>query len=97
MAYYAIDWYKQILSAYEFELHAGGKTRHPNNHIYFENGKPIYSIIQELKTAPLSELDEVVKNVAGSSVNEESFLVWKGDSDSNHFVFFLVLLYERGM
>ncbi|KAL6998315.1 hypothetical protein U1Q18_008440 [Sarracenia purpurea var. burkii] len=73
----------KILSAYEFELHAGGKTRHPNNHIYLENGKPIYSVIQELKTAPLSVLDDVIKNVAGSSVNEESFLVWKASLQQN--------------
>lgn len=69
-----------MLSAYEFEQHAGAKTRHPNNHIYLENGRPIYSIIQEIKTAPLSILDEVIKNVAGSSVNEESFQAWKGDN-----------------
>lgn len=69
---------KQILSAYEFEMHAGGKTRHPNNHIYLENGKPIYRIIQELKTAPLSQLEEVVKDVAGSSVNELYLEAWKG-------------------
>jgi hypothetical protein len=70
---------KQVLSAYEFEQHAGAKTRHPNNHIYLENGKPIYSIIQELKTAPLSMIDGVIKDVAGSSINEEFFRVWKGD------------------
>ncbi|GMP50731.1 hypothetical protein CsSME_00017230 [Camellia sinensis var. sinensis] len=75
--------FSKILSAYEFELHAGGKTRHPNNHIYLENGKPIYSVIQELKTAPHSVLDEVVKNVAGSSVNEESFQVWKENLQEN--------------
>ncbi|XP_054801196.1 uncharacterized protein LOC129305228 isoform X1 [Prosopis cineraria] len=69
--------FSKVLSAYEFEQHAGAKTRHPNNHIFLENGKPIYSIIQEIKTAPLSLLDEVIKNVAGSSVNEESFQVWK--------------------
>lgn len=69
---------KQVLSAYEFEMHAGGKTRHPNNHIYLENGKPIYRIIQELKTAPLSQLEEVVKDVAGSSINEQYLKVWKG-------------------
>lgn len=69
--------YSRVLSAYEFEQHAGAKTRHPNNHIFLENGRPIYSIIQEIKTAPLSILDEVIKNVAGSSVNEESFMVWK--------------------
>nr|KYP74110.1 Chromodomain-helicase-DNA-binding protein 4 [Cajanus cajan] len=72
--------YSRVLSAYEFEQHAGAKTRHPNNHIFLENGRPIYSIIQEIKTAPLSILDEVIKNVAGSSVNEESFQVWKGEN-----------------
>ncbi|GMP96515.1 hypothetical protein CsSME_00045141 [Camellia sinensis var. sinensis] len=75
--------FSKILSAYEFELHAGGKTRHPSNHIYLENGKPIYSVIQELKTAPHSVLDEVVKNVAGSSVNEESFQAWKESLQEN--------------
>nr|GMC91822.1 uncharacterized protein LOC109158230 [Ipomoea batatas] len=67
----------QVVSAYEFELHAGGKTRHPNNHIYLENGKPIYSIIQELKTTPLNLLDQMVKDVAGSSVNEQYLQAWK--------------------
>ncbi|CAN4109652.1 unnamed protein product [Withania somnifera] len=69
--------FSKILSAYEFEMHAGGKTRHPNNHIYLENGKPIYRIIQELKTAPLSQLEEVVKDVAGSSINEQYLEAWK--------------------
>lgn len=82
--------YKQVVSAHEFEQHAGAKTRHPNNHIYLENGKPIYSIIQELKTAPLGILEEVVKNVAGSSVNEGSFQVWKG-------IFCLLLVSSWGM
>ncbi|KAK6140311.1 hypothetical protein DH2020_025948 [Rehmannia glutinosa] len=68
---------KHVVSAYEFEFHAGTKTRHPNNHIYLENGTPIYSIIQELKTASLSTLDDVIKAVAGSSVNEEYFQLWK--------------------
>ncbi|OMO97154.1 Zinc finger, RING/FYVE/PHD-type [Corchorus olitorius] len=67
----------EVLSAYEFEQHAGHKTRHPNNHIYLENGKPIYNIIQELKTAPIGILDDVLKDVAGSSINEESFQDWK--------------------
>ncbi|XVE96840.1 hypothetical protein REPUB_Repub02eG0257700 [Reevesia pubescens] len=69
--------FSKVLSAYEFEQHAGAKTRHPNNHIYLENGRPIYNIIQELKTAPLSILDEVIKDVAGASINEESFQDWK--------------------
>lgn len=44
-----------------------------------ENGRPVYSIIQEIKTAPLSILDEVLKDIAGASVNEEYFQIWKGD------------------
>ncbi|XP_062118172.1 uncharacterized protein LOC133831774 isoform X2 [Humulus lupulus] len=69
--------FTSVLSAYEFEQHAGVKTRHPNNHIYLENGRPIYSIIQELKTAPVGLLDEVIKDLAGTSVNEEYFNIWK--------------------
>ncbi|KAI3809426.1 hypothetical protein L1987_25398 [Smallanthus sonchifolius] len=70
--------FSNVLRAHEFEEHAGGKTRHPNNHIYLENGKPIYSIIQAMKTVPLSTVDEAIKNIAGSSVNEEFLQVWKG-------------------
>ncbi|XP_047316476.1 uncharacterized protein LOC124920110 [Impatiens glandulifera] len=78
--------YSKTLTAYEFELHAGGKTRHPNNHIHFENGNPIYGIIQELKTAPLSTLDEVIKNVAGSCVNEEHLQAWKASLQHNNYM-----------
>ncbi|GKV05784.1 hypothetical protein SLEP1_g17751 [Rubroshorea leprosula] len=78
--------FSKVLSAYEFEQHAGAKTRHPNNHIYLENGKPIYSIIQELKTAPLGILDEVIKSMAGSSINEKSFVYWKASLRESHSV-----------
>ncbi|GAA0171408.1 hypothetical protein LIER_25446 [Lithospermum erythrorhizon] len=69
--------YSRVVSAYEFELHAGVKTRHPNNHIYLENGKPIYDIIKELKTTPLSKLDEAIRSVAGSSINEDYYQIWQ--------------------
>jgi len=39
-------------------------------------------LYRKIKPVPLSVLDEVIKNVVGSSVNEESFQAWKGD---NHF------------
>ncbi|MFS7972147.1 putative Jas TPL-binding domain, ribonuclease T2, His active site 2 [Helianthus anomalus] len=35
----------KALNAYEFERHAGCKTKHPNNHLYFESGKTIYQIV----------------------------------------------------
>ncbi|KAJ0704641.1 putative histone acetyltransferase chromatin regulator PHD family [Helianthus annuus] len=75
--------FSNVLRAHEFEGHAGGKTRHPNKHIYLENGKPIYSIIQAMKTVPFSTVDEAIRNVAGSSVNEELLQVWKGSLQRN--------------
>lgn len=70
---------KKVLSAYEFEQHAGAKTRHPNNHIFLENGRAIYNIVQELKTAPRDVLEEVIRNVTGSALSEEGLQAWKGD------------------
>nr|KAJ0196586.1 hypothetical protein LSAT_V11C700352410 [Lactuca sativa] len=71
------DYMDKILRAHEFEEHAGGKTRHPNNYIYLENGKLVYSIIQAMKNSPLNTVDESIRNVVGSSVNEEFLQVWK--------------------
>ncbi|XP_015055896.1 uncharacterized protein LOC107002398 isoform X1 [Solanum pennellii] len=88
--------FSKVLSAYEFEMHAGGKTRHPNNHIYLENGKPIYRIIQELKTAPLSQLEEVVKDVAGSSINEQYLEAWKAKLFLQHYDVASAYQYSHG-
>lgn len=68
----------KVIGAYEFERHAGGKTKHPNNHIYLENGRAVYNVIKELKIAPVDVLEEVIRKVAGSALNEEGFQAWKG-------------------
>ncbi|XP_050367665.1 uncharacterized protein LOC126786008 [Argentina anserina] len=65
------------LNAYEFERHAGCKTKHPNNHIYFENGKTIYQIVQELRSTPESLLFDTMQTVFGAPINQKSFLSWK--------------------
>lgn len=67
----------KTINAYEFERHAGCKTKHPNNHIYFENGKTIYAVVQELKSTPQEMLFDVIQNVTGSSVNQKNFNTWK--------------------
>ncbi|XP_073131246.1 uncharacterized protein [Henckelia pumila] len=68
----------KLVSAYEFESHAGCKsTKHPNNHIYFENGKSIYTVVQELKNTPREMLFDVLLNVTGSVVNQKNFEIWK--------------------
>ncbi|XP_062092713.1 uncharacterized protein LOC133798450 [Humulus lupulus] len=65
------------LNAYEFERHAGCKTKHPNNHIYFANGKTIYAVVQELKNTPQEMLFDAIQKVTGSPINQKNFRVWK--------------------
>ncbi|KAG6665745.1 uncharacterized protein LOC122301380 isoform X1 [Carya illinoinensis] len=65
------------LNAYEFERHAGCKTKHPNNHIYFENGKTIYAVVQELKSTSQEILFDAIQNVTGSPINQKNFRIWK--------------------
>ncbi|XAR60545.1 hypothetical protein NMG60_11033965 [Bertholletia excelsa] len=69
--------YSKVLNAYEFERHAGCKTKHPNNHIYFENGKTIYQIVQELRNTPESQLFDAIQTVFGSPINQKAFRAWK--------------------
>ncbi|KAM6552633.1 hypothetical protein CsatB_013395 [Cannabis sativa] len=67
----------KALNAYEFERHAGCKTKHPNNHIYFNNGKTIYAVVQELKNTPQDMLFDAIQKVTGSPINQKNFRVWK--------------------
>ncbi|KAE9615678.1 hypothetical protein Lalb_Chr04g0257891 [Lupinus albus] len=57
--------------------HSGARTKHPNNHIYFENGKTIYAVVQELKNTPQDMLFDAIQNVTGSTINQKNFSVWK--------------------
>ncbi|KAJ8899869.1 hypothetical protein K2173_019572 [Erythroxylum novogranatense] len=69
--------YSKVINAYEFERHANCKTKHPNNHIYFENGKTIYGIVQELRSTPQNMLFEVIQTITGSPINQKAYLLWK--------------------
>ncbi|CAL1374458.1 unnamed protein product [Linum trigynum] len=69
--------YGKSVNAFEFERHANCKTKHPNNHIYFDNGKTIYGVVQELKNTPQEQLFDVVQTVTGSQINQKNFLSWK--------------------
>ncbi|CAK8540996.1 unnamed protein product [Lathyrus sativus] len=68
---------QKALNAYEFERHAGAKSKHPNNHIYFENGKSIYAVVQELKNSPQETLFDAIQTVTGSTINQKNFRIWK--------------------
>ncbi|KAJ4971268.1 hypothetical protein NE237_004367 [Protea cynaroides] len=69
--------FSEVLNAYEFEQHAGCRTKHPNDNIFLENGKSIHGIVQELRRAPLNLLHEVIRSVVGSSISEKFYLAWK--------------------
>ncbi|XP_058099106.1 uncharacterized protein LOC131243631 [Magnolia sinica] len=69
--------FSKVLNAFEFEKHAGCCTKHPNNHIFLENGKSVYVIVQELRSTPLNLLEEVIKTVIGGPANEKHQQVWK--------------------
>ncbi|XP_021766003.1 uncharacterized protein LOC110730510 isoform X2 [Chenopodium quinoa] len=69
--------FSKVINAYEYERHAGCKTKHPNNHIYFENGKTIYGIVQELRNTPQNMLFDVIQTITGSPINQKSFRLWK--------------------
>ncbi|XP_010260070.1 PREDICTED: uncharacterized protein LOC104599288 [Nelumbo nucifera] len=74
--------YSKVLNAYEFERHAGCKTKHPNNHIFFDNGKTIYGIVQELRSTPQNMLFDAIQTVTGSPINQKSFRVWKASFEA---------------
>ncbi|KAL4323878.1 hypothetical protein GQ457_11G007510 [Hibiscus cannabinus] len=69
--------FSKVINAYEFEQHAGCKTKHPNNHIYFENGKTIYGVVQELRSTPQNMLFDVIQSIIGSPINQNCFRLWK--------------------
>nr|XP_043631209.1 uncharacterized protein LOC122602687 [Erigeron canadensis] len=69
--------HSKSLNAYEFERHAGCKTKHPNNHIYFESGKTIYQIVQELRNTSENLLFDSIQTVTGSPINQKAFRSWK--------------------
>ncbi|XP_058210430.1 uncharacterized protein LOC131322590 isoform X4 [Rhododendron vialii] len=69
--------FSKVLNAHEYERHAGCKTKHPNNHIYFENGKSTYQVVQELRSIPETQLYDAIQTATGSPINQKAFLTWK--------------------
>ncbi|KAI3412575.1 ADF-H domain-containing protein [Psidium guajava] len=68
------------VTPYKFELHAGGRTKHPNACIYFENGKTVHEVFQQLRDTPEHMLFDAIPRIAGSAVSRLHFHLWKGHS-----------------
>ncbi|KAH6799896.1 DNA-binding protein [Perilla frutescens var. hirtella] len=69
--------YSKELTANEFEIHAGCKTGHANDHIHLGNGKSLHKVAKELKNTPSATLCVAVQTLLGDSLNQEAFDSWK--------------------
>ncbi|KAI6669033.1 hypothetical protein NL676_003918 [Syzygium grande] len=72
---------RNYVSPYIFELHAGGRTKHPYTYIYLENGRTLYEVFQELRNTPEDMLFDAIPIVVGSAFNRPNFHRWKGHSN----------------
>ncbi|KAJ6842950.1 uncharacterized protein M6B38_299395 [Iris pallida] len=54
-----------VVSAYNFELHAHSTKKHPSDYIYLENGKSLRNILTECRSAPLEMLEAAIQNAIG--------------------------------
>ncbi|XP_020264457.1 uncharacterized protein LOC109840292 isoform X2 [Asparagus officinalis] len=61
--------YKQVVSADEFEKHAGVTSSHANNHIYLANGKSLHEVVKDLIGVPLESVHEELKAIVEMDPN----------------------------
>ncbi|CAA6662599.1 unnamed protein product [Spirodela intermedia] len=54
------------VSAYNFELHAGSKKKHPSDFICLENGNTIHDVLRACSSAPLDMLESTIQNAISS-------------------------------
>ncbi|RLN39294.1 hypothetical protein C2845_PM01G11110 [Panicum miliaceum] len=55
----------KVLSALQFEKHAGAESKNQNGHIFLSNGKSLYALFQELRDVPAEALAEKFEAAAG--------------------------------
>ncbi|KAF8783907.1 hypothetical protein HU200_000357 [Digitaria exilis] len=55
----------KVLSALQFEKHAGVKSKNQNGHIFLSNGISLYSLFQELRDVPAEAFAEKFEAAAG--------------------------------
>jgi hypothetical protein len=55
----------QVLSALQFEKHAGSESKNQNGHILLPNGKSLYDLFHELRDVPAEAFAEEFRAAAG--------------------------------
>ncbi|OAY75700.1 Increased DNA methylation 1 [Ananas comosus] len=66
-----------VLSAVEFEKHAGVTTTNQNNHIFLNSRITLYNLVKELKDSPLHLLGDLIREKIGCPPNLKCFEEWK--------------------
>lgn len=56
----------RVVSAYNFEMHAGSTKKHPSDYIFLENGKSLRDVLKACTSAPLDMLESAIQNAAGA-------------------------------
>ncbi|XP_065011232.1 uncharacterized protein LOC135640572 isoform X3 [Musa acuminata AAA Group] len=77
--------YNKVLSALEFEKHAGVTSKNQNDHIFLDNGISIYKLVRNLKNRhiKLGSLDKVIEKEFQIQPNKEHFENWKASFQVN--------------
>ncbi|CAL9123456.1 unnamed protein product [Musa textilis] len=77
--------YNKVLSALEFEKHAGVTSKNQNDHIFLDNGISIYKLVRNLKDRhiKLGSLDKVIEKEFQIQPNMEHFENWKASFQVN--------------
>ncbi|KAG9135892.1 hypothetical protein Leryth_002595 [Lithospermum erythrorhizon] len=75
----------KVVKANDFEEHAGCKTKHPNNHIYFPNGKSIHEVVHRLKKTPRENICETIEELMEGHLNQMNFRKWGVKYEAGRF------------
>ncbi|KAF6134386.1 hypothetical protein GIB67_005778 [Kingdonia uniflora] len=57
----------QIVTAYEFERHAGSRCKYPSENIYLDNGNNLRAVLDAYKGAPFESMEATIQNVICSN------------------------------
>lgn len=55
----------QVLSALQFEKHAGVTSKNQNGHIFLRNGRSLYELFHKLREVPAEKFPEAFRMAAG--------------------------------
>ncbi|KAK8946057.1 hypothetical protein KSP40_PGU017472 [Platanthera guangdongensis] len=67
----------KVVSAYQFEIHAGSTKKHPSDFIFLENGKSLRDVLKSCTSAPLDMLEAAIRNAVGPTPPKKAYVCQK--------------------